>query len=85
MKCIMKVSNVKLDPYVTNGLSHPYHLNKSTFIFRGIRSKHLIFISFSKKFLQANRIASDGMTHSAASYLGLFYLPHEKDALKPLG
>ena len=25
-----------VNPYVTNGLSHPYHLDGSTFIYRGI-------------------------------------------------
>ena len=37
---------------------------------------------FSIKFLQANRIAPDGMPHSAVSPLGLFCLPmsHKKDA-----
>ena len=32
------------NPLVTNGLSHPYHLDESTFILRGVRS---IFFSFS--------------------------------------
>ena len=34
------------------------------------------------KFLCANRIAPDGMPHSAASHLGLFCLPmsHNRDA-----
>ena len=34
------------------------------------------------KFLQANRIAPDGMPRSAASHLGLFCLPmsHKRDA-----
>ena len=45
-------------------------MDESTFIFRGM------------KFLQANRIAPDGMPRFAASHLGLFCLPmsHKKDA-----
>ena len=27
----------RLNPLVMNGLSHPYHLDESTFIFRGFR------------------------------------------------
>ena len=27
-----------LNPYLTNGFSHHYHLGESTFIFRGVRS-----------------------------------------------
>ena len=67
---------------VTNGFSHPYHLDESTFIFRGIRSNFLFLFHFSMKFKKANRIAPDGTPRSAASYLGLFCLtmPHKKDA-----
>ena len=36
----------KFNPLVTNGLSHCYHLDESTFIFRGIRSNFSFFISF---------------------------------------
>ena len=31
---------------VTNGFSHPYHLDECTFNFRGIRSIFFIYISF---------------------------------------
>ena len=31
--------NYEINSLVTNGLSHSYHLDESTFIFRGIRSK----------------------------------------------
>ena len=27
-----------INPYLTNGFSHHYHLDESTFIFRGVRS-----------------------------------------------
>ena len=69
-------------PYVTNGLSHPYHLDGSTFILRGIRSIFVSFIfHFSIQFLQANRISPDGTPRFAASHLGLFCLPmsHKMD------
>ena len=69
---------------MTNGLSHPYHLDESTFIFRGIGS--VFFFSFlfhfSMKFVSANRIAPDGTPRFAASHLGLFclHMSHKKDA-----
>ena len=67
---------------MTNGLSHPYHLDESTFIYRGIRSDFSFLFHFSMKFLQANRIAPDGTPRFAASHLGLFCLPmsHKRDA-----
>ena len=37
------VSADNLNPLMTNGLSHPYHLDESTFIFRDIGN---IFFSF---------------------------------------
>ena len=46
------------NPLVTNGLSHPYHLDESTFTFRGIRS---ILFYFSMNFLCANKKGPDGM------------------------
>ena len=61
-----------LNPLVTNALSHPYHLDESTFTFRGIRS---ISFYFSMNFLCANRKGPDGMPCFAASHLGLFCLP----------
>ena len=41
-----------------------------------------ILFNFSKKILQANRIAPDGTPRSAVSHLGLFCLPmsHKRDA-----
>ena len=67
---------------MTNGLSHPYHLDESIFIFRGIRSNFSFLFHFSMKFLLANRIAQDGMQRFAASHLVLFCLPmsHKRDA-----
>ena len=42
----------------------------------------IFLLHVSLKFFSANRIAPDGTPHSAASHLGLFYLPrsHKKDA-----
>ena len=70
----------RFNPYLTNGLSHHYQLDGSTFFFRGVRSD--LYLIFSMKFLCANRIASDGTPRSAASHLGLFRLPmsHKRDA-----
>ena len=62
----------EFNPYVTNELSHPYHLDESTFVIRGIRSEFSFLCHFSMEFQQANRIASDGTPHFAASHLGLF-------------
>ena len=72
-----------LNPYLTNGFSHHYQLDESTFIFRGVRSDFQFLSQFLMKFLQANRIAPDGTPRSAASHLGLFWLPmsHKRDAM----
>ena len=71
-----------LNPLVTNGLSHPYHLDEFTFIFRGVMSNFSFLFHFSMKFMKANRVAPDGTLHFAASHLGLFCLPmsNKKDA-----
>ena len=72
--------------FVPNGLSHPYDLEESTFILRGIRSNFSFLFLFSMKLMSANRIANriapDGTPRLAASHLGLFCLPmsHKKDA-----
>ena len=34
------------NPYLTNGFSHNYQMDESTFIFRGVRSDFYFFISF---------------------------------------
>ena len=49
------------------GLSHPYQVDESTFIFRGIRSNILFFNEIP--------IAPDERPHSEASHLGLNCLP----------
>ena len=58
-----------------NGLAHYYHLDESTYIFRGDRNDFQFFFNFLVKFLYANRIAPDGTPHSAASHLELYCLP----------
>ena len=65
-----------------NGLSHPYHLDEPTSVFRDIRSNFPILFHFLMKIISANRIAPDGTPHFASSHLGLICLPmsHRKDA-----
>ena len=67
---------------MTNGFSHPYHLDETILIFRCIRSKFSFLFHFSMKIISASRIASGGTLRFAASHLGLFCLPmsHKKDA-----
>ena len=69
------VSRAEVNPFVTNGFSHPYCLDESTFFLRGIRSKFSFLFNFSVKIMSANRIAPDGTPRFAASHLGLFCLP----------
>ena len=71
-----------INPLVTNGLSHPYHLDGSIFILRDIRGNLTFSFHFSMKIKLANRKASDGMPRFAASHLVLFCLPmsHKKAA-----
>ena len=40
---LLTVSRFTLNPYVSNGLSNPYQLDESTFIFRGIGSNFCHF------------------------------------------
>ena len=70
-----------VNPLVTNGLSHSYYLDESTFNFRGIGRDVSFLFHFSMKFKIANRIALDGSSRFAASHLGLFCFPmsHKKD------
>ena len=71
------------NPLVTNGLSHPYHLDGSTFIFTDIRGIFFhIFISFFDEIHKISKIAPDGKPRFAASHLRLFCLPmsHKKNA-----
>ena len=72
-----------LNPLVKNGLSHPYQLDKSIFIFRGFMSIFSFLFHFLIKFMYTNRIAQDGTPHFAASHLALFCLlmSHKKARL----
>ena len=63
-----------INPYLTNGFSHHYHLGESIVIFRDVWSDFKVLFNFSMKILKANRIAPDRMQRSAASQLGLFCL-----------
>ena len=67
---------------MTNGFSHSYHLDESTFFYRGVSSNLSFLFHFSMKIKIANGIAPDGTPRFAASHLGLFCLPmsHKKDA-----
>ena len=64
-----------------NGLAHHYYLGESTVILRAIRCDFEFLFYFSMSFLEENRIAPDGMPHSAASHMGLFCfsMSHKKD------
>ena len=66
---------------MTNGLSHHYHMDESTFILRGFKSNFSFLFHFAIKFMSANRLAPDGMPRLAASHLGLFclHMSHKKD------
>ena len=39
-----------INPFLTNGFSHHYHLGECTFMFRGIRSDLEFLFHFSMKF-----------------------------------
>ena len=73
--------NKIINPFVTNGLSHPYQMDESTFIFRGSVGDFSFLFHFSMNIRSANRIAPDGTPRFAASHLRLFCLPmsHRKD------
>ena len=49
-----------LNPNKPNELSHPYHLDESTFTFRGIGCNFSFLFHFSTKIMSAHRIARDG-------------------------
>ena len=76
------------NPPLTTGLSHPYHLDVSTFNFGGIGSDFSFSFHFSIRIMKANRIVPyAGTPRFAASHLGLFCLPmsHKKDARLYMG
>ena len=78
----LKHKHIKLDPLVTNGFSHPYHLDGSTFISRVVRSNFSFLFHCSTKIKIANRKAPTGTPRFAASHLGQICLPvsNKKDA-----
>ena len=79
-----------LNPYLTNGLSHHYHLGESTFIYRGsISDFEFLFHFFDEICLSKQNSPRWDTAHFAASHLGLFCLlrqisclpvSHKKDA-----
>ena len=56
----LEIENIKSNPLLMNGLSQRYHLDESTFIFRGIASNFSFLFHFSMKIKIANRVAQDG-------------------------
>ena len=66
---------------MTNGLSNPYHLDESIFIFRSVKRIFSFLFHVSMKIVSANRIAPDGTPRFAASHPGIFclYMCHKKD------
>ena len=42
-----EICHMFFNPYLTNGFSHHYQLDESTFIFRGVRSDFRILFRFS--------------------------------------
>ena len=71
-----------VNPLVTNGLSLPYQMGVSIFIFSGNRkSSSFLFYFFDENHVN-KQIAPDGTLRFAASHLGLFCLPmsNKKDA-----
>ena len=77
----LSVPGCAVNPYVTNGLSHTYQMDESTFNFKRSGSDFSFLFHFSMKFVSANRIASDGTPRFAVSHLGILCLPmsHRKD------
>ena len=72
MRLILGV--VWLNPYLPNGLFHPYILDKSISSFRGIWSTFSSLFHFLLKILYANSADPDQTPRSAASDLGLHCL-----------
>ena len=63
-----------INPNKPSGLSHPYQLDESTVIYRGIRSDISFLFHFAMKFMSATRIAQDWSPRFAVSLLGVFCL-----------
>ena len=74
-----------VNPNKPSESSHPYQLDESTFIFRGIRSDLSYLFHFSMKFLLANRKAQDWTPSFAASPFWLFCLPVSQKVGKVAG
>ena len=48
---LTRAPSAQINPLVTFGLSHPYHLDEATFMFRGITIKFSFLFHFSMKFI----------------------------------
>ena len=59
----MVVFMYNLNPYMTNGLSHRYHFDESTLMFKGFGSNLSFLFHFSMKIMLANSIAPYGTPH----------------------
>ena len=72
---ILRIPN----PHVTNGLSHPYHLDQSTFILGALGVIFHFFTLFDEIHVHVSK--QNSPRWDAASYLGLLCLPmsHKKD------
>ena len=73
------VTDQQLNPFMKNGFAHHYHLGESTVILgaSGVILNFFYFFFFMK-FLEANRVAPDGMPCTVVSvvlHLGLYCLP----------
>ena len=58
-----------INPLVTNGFSHPYQLDESTFIFKGHQEKFLIFISF----FDENHVSKQNRPRLDAAFCGVTF------------
>ena len=74
---VLSKTLLSFNPLVTYRLSHPYHLDESIFILKGVRSKISFLFHISMKIISANM-----SPRFAASHLGPLCLPmsHKKDA-----
>ena len=64
--CKKHVMN-ELNPYLTNGFSHHYQLDESTFVFRGVRSD---FLSFNQ-FFDENSLSKQNSPRWDAAFCGV--------------
>ena len=61
--------------YLTNGFSHHYQLDESTFIFRGVRGDFYFFISFFDDISLCKQNSPGGVTSGAMLFA---YVPQKR-------